>query len=37
MTTRNLQVHIMNKELSKQGKQGVAAAKAGVCRQTAAK
>jgi hypothetical protein len=27
----------MNKELSKQGKQGIAAAKAGVCRQTAAK
>jgi hypothetical protein len=37
MTTTNRQVNIMSKELSKQGKQGVAAAKAGVCRQTAAK
>jgi len=37
MTTKDRQVSIMRKELSKQGKQGVAAAKAGVCRQTAAK
>jgi hypothetical protein len=33
----NQQVSIMKKELSKHGKQGVAAAKAGMCRQTAAK
>jgi hypothetical protein len=37
MTTTDRQVKQMNKELSKHGKQGVAAAKAGVCRQTAAK
>lgn len=37
MTAMNQQVSIMKKELSKHGKQGVAAAKAGMCRQTAAK
>lgn len=37
VTTTDRQVRIMMKELSKQGNQGVAAAKAGVCRQTAAK
>jgi transposase InsO family protein len=37
MTATNRQVSIMRKELSKHGKQRVAAAKAGMCRQTAAK
>ena len=37
MTTTDQQVKLMNKELSQHGKQSVAAAKAGVCRQTAAK
>jgi hypothetical protein len=37
MTTTDQQVRLMNQELSKHGKQSVAAAKAGVCRQTAAK
>lgn len=37
MTTTDQQVRIMKKELSKHGHQGVAAAKAGVCRQTGAK
>jgi len=37
MTATNQQVRIMRKELSKHSKQEVAAAKAGVCRQTAAK
>jgi hypothetical protein len=37
MTTTDQQVSIMRKELSNHGKQGVAAAKAGMCRQTAAK
>lgn len=37
MTTTDQQVKLMNKELSKHGKQGVAAAKAGVCRQTTGK
>jgi hypothetical protein len=37
MTTTDQQVKIMKKELSKHGNQGVAAAKAGVCRQIGAK
>src|ERR671915_934758 len=37
MTTTDLQVRIIMKELSKHGNQGRAAAKAGVCRQTAAR
>ena len=37
MTTTDQQVKIIMKELSKHGNQGKAAAKAGVCRQTAAK
>ena len=37
VTTTDRQVKIMSKELSKHGHQGVAAAKAGVCRQTASK
>lgn len=37
VTTKDRQVSIMRKELSKHGDQGKAAAKAGVCRQTAAK
>ncbi len=37
MTTTDQQVKIMRKELSKHGNQGVAAGKAGVCRQTGAK
>lgn len=37
VTTTDHQVSIMRKELSKHGDQGKAAAKAGVCRQTAAK
>ena len=37
MTTTDLQVRIIMKELSKHGNQGRAAVKAGVCRQTAAK
>jgi hypothetical protein len=36
MTTTDRQVRIIMKELSKHGNQGRAAAKAGVCRQTAA-
>ena len=36
MTTPDLQVRIIMKELSKHGNQGRAAVKAGVCRQTAA-
>jgi predicted site-specific integrase-resolvase len=37
MTTTDQQVRIIMKELSKHGNQGRAAAKAGVCRQTAAR
>ncbi len=37
MTTTDQQVMIMKKELSKHGHQGLAAARAGVCRQTGAK
>jgi hypothetical protein len=37
MTTTDLQVRIIMKELSKHGNQERAAAKAGVCRQTAAR
>jgi hypothetical protein len=37
MTTTDLQVRIIMKELSKHGNQERAAVKAGVCRQTAAK
>jgi hypothetical protein len=37
MALTDQQVKIMMKELSKHGNQGIAAAKAGVCRQTAAK
>lgn len=37
MTTKDQQVSIMKKELNNHGNQGIAAAKAGVCRQTAAK
>ena len=37
MAATNQQVSIVRKELSKHGKQRVAAAKAGMCRQTAAK
>jgi hypothetical protein len=37
MTTTDLQVRIIMKELSKHRNQGRAAAKAGICRQTAAR
>jgi hypothetical protein len=37
MTVTDRQVKIIMKELSKHGDQGKAAAKAGVCRQTAAR
>ena len=37
MTTTDLQVRIIMKELSKHGNQERASVKAGVCRQTAAK
>jgi predicted site-specific integrase-resolvase len=37
MTTTDLQVRIIMKELSKHGNQERAAAKAGICRQTAAR
>lgn len=37
MTTTDQQVKLIMKELSKPGNQGIAAAKAGMCRQTAAK
>ena len=37
MTTTDRQVKIIMNELSKHGDQGRAAAKAGVCRQTAAR